>query len=306
MEIRTWLLLTMLMGTTASLACDVCGAAGSNSLGILPGFKKHFVSLRWNESSFVSRHTPASPESGTFTTAQSKEFFNVVDLWGRFYVHKRVQIFAFVPLAVRTKIDEDSGFERLSGLSDVSLLANYVILNTGDSLNKKVKHGLQAGGGIKLPTGRFGVVSNNELVIPNMQPGSGSFDVLFNAVYTLKVKSFGVNYDVNYRINTANKHQYRFGNRTNTALRGFYWKNIQRSVMMPYAGVYFEHADKDTKRQNVREYTGGQILAASIGMDVFIKNFGMGFQFMQPIHSSIAQGYVTPFQRWTTHVSFLF
>src|SRR6187402_3379639 len=96
-------------------ACDICGcAAGSNSLGILPGFKKHFVALRWNERSFTSSHTPSLSEDGSYTATEtsSKEYFNTLDVWGRFNVHKRLQLYAFVPFSVHAKIDNEFGTDR--------------------------------------------------------------------------------------------------------------------------------------------------------------------------------------------------
>jgi hypothetical protein len=287
------------------MACDVCGVAGTNSLGILPGFKKHFVAVRWNERSFLSKHSPSISEAGTYSATKSKEHFNTLDVWGRFYLHKRVQLFAFVPFSVNTKIDDAFGTDRFIGLSDISLVTNYVIINTGDSLKQKVKHNLLVGGGIKLPTGKYGRKGEAGIMIPNMQIGTGSFDFLLNTVYNMRVKSYGINYDFNYRINTANRKQYLFGNKFNTSVRGFYWHNIQKSVLMPNAGLYFEHM-KDFKNGSERVFTGGYSLMATAGMDVYIRNFGIGFNFMQPLKNNFAQGYVKPLQRYTINLSYLF
>jgi hypothetical protein len=299
------LLYAMLFFNTL-FACDVCGAAGGNSLGILPGFKKHFIAARWSERSFVSSHTPSLSETGIYTSTKSTEHFNTLDIWGRFYAHKRVQLFVFVPFSVNTKIDAEFGTDRFYGLSDISLMTNYVVVNTGDSLTHKVKHNLLLGGGIKLPTGKYGKEGAANMVIPNMQLGTGSFDFLFNTIYNLRVKSYGINFDFNYRVNTVNRKQYQFGNKFNTSIKGFYWHNIQRSVLMPNAGFYFEHSMKDFKNGIERVYTGGYSFMATAGIDLYIRSFGIGFNFMQPIKNNFAQGYVKAQQRYTINLTYLF
>jgi hypothetical protein len=307
MSKRVVTLIAVMTVYTASWCCDVCGcAAGINNVGILPGFNKHFMAIRWNERSFVSSHIAAWGVENKSGNMKSREYFNTIDLWGRYYVHNRIQLFAFIPFSVNIKNTLQYGAERFIGLSDVSLISNYILINTTDSIGRKVKHNVMIGGGIKLPTGAYGIKDRNETLIPNMQPGTGSFDMLLNLVYNMRLRSYGLNYDVNYRINTPNRHQYRFGNKMNTSLRAFYWYNVKRSVLMPHGGFYFEHGMKDFKHGIKRIYTGGYVFMTTVGMDVYIGNIGMALNYMHPLKHRIAEGYVRPQQQFTVTLNYLF
>lgn len=290
-----------------AVACDVCGCSGGgHSQGILPGFKKHFVAFRVSERGFDSRHIPliSRPEQEGQT---SKEYFTTFDLWGRIYLHKRLQLFTFIPYVYNVQNDSEFGTDIVKGLGDVSTMLSYVVFNTGDSLTHKLKHSLTLGGGIKLPTGKFGIKGeNSEILIPSMQPGSGTVDFLFSAAYNIRIRSFGINYDVNYRINTENKKQYRYGNKTNSTIRFLYWKTLDKVVLIPNTGFSMEHSAQDWNKGRYRTYSGGYVLSANLGVDTYIKNIGISVLFTQPFSYNIAKGFVDPVQRWTLNFSYLF
>ncbi len=78
-------------GSVAS-ACDVCGCSiGGNYFGILPQFHRHFVGIRHSEQSFRSAHSLNAARSGNF---DSDEDFRTVDVLGRFYPIRRLQMLA--------------------------------------------------------------------------------------------------------------------------------------------------------------------------------------------------------------------
>src|SRR5690606_15635754 len=116
---------------------------------------------------------------------------------------------------------------------------------TGDSLDKTFKHTLLAGGGVKLPTGAYNATNNGEVLSANMQPGTGSTDVLLNGIYTIRYKKLGLNTDFTYRINTKGKNDYRFGNRYNASANLFYWQDVNGLAVLPSVGVYYENAQPD-------------------------------------------------------------
>lgn len=288
-------------------ACDVCGfAINSLNTGILPGFRKHFVALRWSERSFVSEHTLPAIETGAYSPIRSKEAFHTIDLWGRYNPHRRLQLFYFIPFGIHQRTEEQIGTERFYGPGDMSVAINHILLNTGDSAHQQVKHTLLWGGGIKLPTGKYGIKNKNDIVVPNMQLGTGSVDFLLNASYTIRLGAFGFLYEAGYRIHTSNRRQYRFGNRLNSALRALYWYNLRRSILMPHIGMFFEHASRDRKNHIQRHYTGGYMLQATAGIDIFIRNIGMGMSFMQPAFHYLARGFVHPRQQYLVQLTYFF
>jgi hypothetical protein len=91
----------LVFGPVAS-ACDVCGCSiGGNYFGILPQFLRHFVGVRYSEQSYRSAHSPNAAQTGDF---DSDERFRTMDVLGRFYPTRRLQIIAMLP-GIRRRFD---------------------------------------------------------------------------------------------------------------------------------------------------------------------------------------------------------
>ncbi len=303
---RKALLLLLVLHTAASIkACDVCScSSGGSYYGILPQFQKHFIGVRWTGSSSTANHIPSYIADEIYKPA-TKLSLHSIELWGRFYVAKRIQIFAFVPFNVFRE-NESSVISSAYGLGDATLMANYAVINTGDSMLNKVKHTLLLGGGIKFPTGKFKNIDDGSATNPNMQTGTGSFDFIVNGVYTMRYKKAGINTEVSYRINTANKDNYRFGDRFNLSLKAFLWLKAKNISFLPNTGISFEHAEKNTRKNSIKYYTGGNTLYATAGMETYFKNLNIGVSFQQPLAYNLAEGLIKPGQRYTANLTFMF
>lgn len=284
----------------AAWGCDVCGCPSGQYLGILPQFHRHFVGLRWNYRTFRSfHHESAEP---------SREHFHTAELWGRFYPTRRLQLFAFVPFSHFRQHKDVDEVVTTAGLGDISVMANYLVFDTGDSLYTNWKHTLSVGTGVKVPTGRFRDVANGRTINPNMQLGTGSVDFSFSAIYTLRSGRFGVNTELGYRLNTPNVQGYRFGHRANVALRGFLWQRLGSSGLsiLPQAGVLAETAGIDRKRGVAQAFTGGNLLATSVGCDVYFRRFMLGASWQMPLASSLGDGNVSAGNRCTVQLVAMF
>jgi hypothetical protein len=203
----------------AASACDVCGCSiGGNYFGILPQFHRHFVGIRYSTQSFQSATSRKAAQLGNF---HSNEQFQTLDVLGRFYPTRRLQMLGLAPYHDFRR--EENGISSHSqGLGDVSILGNYIILDTGDSLRRNWQHTMTLGGGVKLPTGQHSLKnSEGELLLANMQPGTGSTDFMLSATYTLRRGAWGLATDVLGRLNTANHHDYHFGNRVSGSAKIF-------------------------------------------------------------------------------------
>lgn len=298
------ILLPVLSLSNNAVACDICGCSASGyQLGILPQYHKNFIGLRYNFRQFRSTHPL---ELGNVTNHTSREYYHTTELWGRWYPLKRLQLFAFVPFQY-FKREEGKTVTTVSGLGDITLVANYSLIdNTGD-LSRKWQHLFQAGGGIKLPTGKNGLSDPGGNIYQNFQPGSSSTDFILNAVYTLRHNQWGLNTDASYRINTTNKESYRFGNRFNTSLRAFYWQSLGKNVsLLPYAGVMYEHAAADREKSKNKDYTGGDMVHASVGADVYFKRFSAGAQLQTPVYQHLSEGYNKAYARISATVNYFF
>lgn len=303
-HILCWLL--VLYGTAAT-ACDVCGASGSSQgLGILPQFYRHFAGVQYQYRSFSSTHPGLTEQSAREHT---QEQYNTVQLWGRANVGKRLQLFAFVPFMSNTRhFEERNATSNYHGLGDVSALANVAIIKTADS--NRVRHMLLAGAGIKAPTGkRYSQNAQTDDGILNIQPGTGSWDALLNANYTLRYALWGLNAEASYTLTTANKEDYKYGNRLGTSLQAFYWLRAGSFTILPQAGLRYEYTLHDYDnytRKWLNEQTGGNMLFATAGAQVYYKQLGLQFSYFIPVHQYYAAGYVTAGQRIDAGIFFLF
>lgn len=282
------------ISATATYACDVCGAStGGQSLGLLPQYSKHFIGVQHQHRYYSSVHTPLSD---TKPVAYSDEYYNTTQLWGRYTVGSRVQLFAFVPYQYNTRYLSGTTTQ-MSGVGDITLLANVNIIRTADTADAILKHMLQAGVGIKMATGSYKGVSQLEREgLPNMQPGSGSWDVPVNVNYTVRYNKLGANLDAAYTITTANNDNYKYGNRLNTQLAAFYAVNAGSVVLMPQLGMRYEYALHDYDnydRKWLNEQTGGSITYAMAGVQVYYGSVGVQATYYKPVAQQYADGNVT-------------
>lgn len=279
-----------------STACDVCGCAGGSAyMGILPEFHRHFVGTRWYYRQFESTHRNGNNVSKT------QEVFNTFDLWGRFYPHKRIQLFAFVPYNLYFQHQSDGNTVRVNGLGDVSLIANFVLIPA--KTGKLWTQTLLVGGGVKLPTGQR--VAGIE---DNMQPTTGSTDAILNANYTLRRKTLGMNVEVNGRLNSVNARHYQFGNRLNVAARVFVWKQLSKTLtILPQAGVALEMAAKDKHYNVAQDQSGGNVLLTTLGTEVYLgKHLALNVNWQQPIVQNLTSGDIKAQSRLQTTLTVLF
>jgi hypothetical protein len=261
-----------------SNACDVCGCSfGGNYYGVLPQFSKHFAGIRYQHRSFVSKGLSDKGDE-----VETQDVFNKLELWGRFYPHKRIQIFGFVPYVFNSqKVIGDN--QSVQGLGDVLLNLNYTILNTGDSVDYKFRQLFLVGFGTKAPTGNYNTKINGEQLHANMQTGTGSWDYLANVIYTIRYKSVGLSTDLTYKYNGVNNDKYRFGDKVNSAMNIFFWDKYWGVTIMPLGGIYYEFAYVDVLNQYKQKATGGSAVFGNIGLDIYWKKISLSMLTQLPI-----------------------
>ncbi|HTM66008.1 MAG TPA: hypothetical protein VL093_06800 [Flavipsychrobacter sp.] len=300
------LCMLLLCAAAYSRACTVCGCSASNQyLGILPQYNKHFIGLQYQFRNFESHHVPGEADE---TNSVSNEYYNTVQLWGRFNVGKHLQLFAFLPYVSNLK-KEDGVATTISGLGDATVLVNYRILGSKES-SSDWKQNLQAGGGVKLPTGAYDVNSIQYTEgLPNMQPGTNSWDFIANANYTLRHKQTGINIDASYTMTTPNSIQYKYGNRFSAGALGFYWLQKKSWSILPQAGLRFDVAGTDYDNYSYRwenDMSGGEQLYASAGVQAYYKRVGVQLMGHLPLMQHYASGLVKAGFKTEAGVYFLF
>lgn len=285
-------------------ACDVCGCSlGGNYFGILPLYNKNFVGLRWSQARFHSYIAPTQ----YLSAQQSNDTYQKMELWGRFYAAKRLQIFTFIPYVYNDMRGTDQ-VVFAQGLGDINLLANYVLLNTSED-NRDFKQTLIAGGGIKLPSGKFSLTDKGKIINRNFQMGTGSVDFLANIVYTARYKKSGLNLETGYKINTRNRDDHLFGNQYRASVQLFVWQKFGPVSLLPHAGINFEQAARHKDGNIIQANTGGQAWLASGGLDVYLGRFTIGVNHQSPFsqhYNSDVTAQITSKGRWTTSLTYNF
>lgn len=289
----------MLMTIKPILSCDVCGCSIGNGFStILPQFNKNFVGLRGSYARFNSHHVDDYQKVNHDKSTS-------MELWGRFYIHKRIQLLATLPYNIRSR-QEEGITTTMYGFGDASLSVNYTLINkNADSL--KYKHLLLIGYGIKFPTGKHDAEANSSLANIYLQPGSGAFDYLFNLLYTIRRNRLGFSNDLQYRYCGENLQQYSFGNKYSLSSRLFYWKKLGRSCnFLPSAGVIFEKYDKDLNKGYIQEETGGYINSLSLGCELYYKRIFLSINYNQPVNQHLGNGNIQSLAKIQLNTSFVF
>ena len=306
MRILTRLLLVFITlgNSLESDACDVCGGSGNiQGLGLLPQFSSHLAGIQYLYSSSASDHPSLFADKPNEVSAQS---VTTLQLWGKYKLSKRFQLFAFLPYVYNNNTDGTQSL-RSKGFGDASVIANISIPLAENNSNKRL---LLAGAGLKLPTGKYVPVKDaSQYVLPNTQAGSGSWDIIGNVNYTVKAAKWGYNIDATYLLTTTNEYQYKFGNRCNISGTAFYSIGQKNLKMLPQCGIRLEYSlhDYDNyEKKWLNEQTGGTMSFISAGAQFFYKKLGLKSIVYIPAYQNYAVGYVHTNTRFETGIFILF
>lgn len=287
-----------------SRGCEVCGCAlSSHQFGILPQFQRHMVALRFDYRSFESTHPPLFSNDVIKT---SYERFYITQVWTRFALGKKWQIFAFVPIQLHHKIEDEISTKNF-GLGDISLMSMYNLIENRQIGNSIWNHNLQIGGGIKLPTGAYDMLDHEGYWIPGLQLGSGTVDWLANINYILRTPSLGFLFENSFRINNYNSEtDFEYGDRFLTALNVFYVSWYKDKQILPTGGLVFEYSGQDLHDGVFNEFSGEHNLGARVGVDMFHSGFATGISATLPINQEMGGSNIKSGIRFNAYFSLIF
>jgi hypothetical protein len=271
-------------------ACDMCGGgAGSQYIGLLPGLNRNFVGVQFLTGNFTSRfpsiyHLKPRPDDVI------NDSYNTIQIWGRHSIGKKYQIFAFLPYQYNVRYINGSRVFH-AGIGDITILLNRTILNREIAGRH---HTMFGGVGINLPTGGTTSFDNNaQSQFPSMKPGTGTYDFMLNANYTIQSNKFGFNLDPSIVLTTASSDGYKFGNRFSVGAVAFYKLSKAKFLITPQAGIKYEYATQDyyNYKQNwANIYSGGGILFSSMGLQIAYRSLGLRFIGNLPLAQHYANG----------------
>jgi hypothetical protein len=263
----------LLLISEISYACEICGCANNNfQIGLLPNFRKYFIGLRYSTARYNSTLKDSPSE-------YSRDYYRSFELWGG-YQFKKVQVMAFLPYLVSTKISDD-GKVHSNGMGDMIVMANYRVwskMSMNEDMTRTSKNELWLGGGIKLPTGVSKVdVSQTNFNVGdfNSQPGTGSVDYLMNATHNFIWNNSGIVTNATYRYNTTNSQNYHFGNRMYLSSSFFQTFKIKKVKLRPMAGFSYLKNDVNTFGGNKIEGSNGYTFSGVGGVNLIFGKFGI-------------------------------
>lgn len=282
--------------TFTANACDVCGCQmGGMSLGIMPQKSSNFVGLNYNYAHFKAA---INHNSTYFDDEYSNDSYQSVDLVGKFNINKLLWAYAVLPYGYNI-MDGSHQSAQTNGLKDPLVMGFVKIIDVQpDSANKNWHHLLNIGVGLKAPLGEFNLrdTSNlsfgetTQIINPNFQLGSGSWDYLAALSYKVKYKKIGLASEQIFKYNTINTNNYRFGNQYNTSLNVFSWWFNKGYSFLPFAGVYYEWADvhREFERQSSVSNSGGNAWFLNLGGKVIYNNWGLNITAQAPIQQNFS------------------
>ena len=276
--------------------CDACGCSASGGgMGFNSMIDRNFVGIRYFSQSYSSR-------DGIFNDSPwIDENFNTMQVWARIPVAKNLQLSALLPYHFHNR-QLSTGRQSIEGLGDITVLGMYTFYRT-EADTTMLRHTLQAGAGIKAPTGKYDT-ENTGSVNPSFQVGTGSWDYLFAAEYVVSLRKWGLNTMVNYTLKTENGQQYRFGNQFNYAATLFYVAEKGNFTLVPQAGLAGEIYEGNEQYGEELPDTAGDIVFGKVGVEAGMGKFSVGLNGMLPINQNLTGGRVEANYRWSLNLNY--
>jgi hypothetical protein len=278
--------------------CDACGCSASGgSMGFASMLNSNFVGIRYFKQRYRSRNALYSD------APWGDENYNTTQIWARIPIVNSVQISFLIPYHSHNRIIED-GFQEISGLGDITVIAMYEIYRTKKD-SAIFSHSLQIGAGLKAPTGAFTTLNNTGSVNKSFQLGTGSWDFQFLSEYIIRRKKIGLNTMLNYVWKSENNLFYRYGNQVNYAATMFYLFDKNKVSFAPQFGIAGEIYASNFHHKQIEKLTKGEVLFGRIGLEVGRKNWSLGVNGMLPISQNLASKNIEAAYRWSINLNYI-
>ncbi len=299
MNISKKLLLAAAMSLLAFLpvqevkACDVCAMFS----GATPNILKNRAGLYFRYRSFDGLYdglnfqkTSHFPDGVPIPTPDNpalvKEQYASSIFYGRWFFKPRWNVQLQLPLVYNTASVGDFT-QSIGGLGDANIMVNAAVV---DIASEKQSIQLFLGAGIKLPTGaKFREIADY-LEWYELQGTTGSWDALFRADLSWRRNKFGIISSNMFRLNTADKHEMRFGNFLNITTNAFYLVDLSEAKyqLMPSAGAFLEmYSGREHYRLEVLD-TGGSTLFGTVGITLFLNKVALRAELQVPVWQKLS------------------
>lgn len=293
-----------LFSTTIAFACDICGCGvGSYYIGILPEYNKRFIGLRYQYKTLQTHLGP----TGQITPLSTDETYQTAELWGGWNIGNKFRVLAFLPYNFNERQSQANAGQK-DGLGDIAVMGYYNLFTNKHGVgNKLMVHSLWLGAGVKLPMGKY--EPSERLAVQespnNFQLGTASTDFTFNVAYDVRLNDLGMNLNINYKVNTENKYEYRYGNKlTTNALLYYKFRVLPTLTIAPNAGVLYETASKDIENNKYKvDVSGGYSTSGVLGAEIAFSKFSVGANYQHVMSQELASNRAKAGNRLMVHLS---
>lgn len=293
----------LLLAPHPGRACDICGCF----MGITPYDNQSGVSLMHRYRIFNGYQQLG--QSAQFFPAGARPFFpsplnsdngykhnhvgdptdfeafRVLELRGKYFLSRRVELNAFVPYVMNTS--QITGKQlNASGVGDVTVFAGYHLIRAIETAG--VQSRLIVGGGIKLPTGEYRRENAQGQRYPLLnQVGTGTTDGFIYANYIGSFHSFGLSVNSSYRRSAENTYRNSLAPSTATFASLFYRVPLGTDWQIyPSAQFFYEKTDGEMlEGQLTGEHAMNNALLGP-GLDIYYKNVSLNTSFQLPVYTA--------------------
>ncbi|MBI1184967.1 hypothetical protein GC194_11890 [bacterium] len=260
------ILLLVLMQAQWLVAHGVDGCMGNMQLGLnqLQGNTNFFsintllVRDQWSSIDFWG--SPSITHNNTFITQINAKFFLKEKLAIRFNT-------AYLR-------NHEMGFDTdysVRGMADSKLMLEYFVFNRKNEHNSSF---LSFATGVELPTG-----TQNQLLLQNFSPGSGSYDIPLAVNYLYSKNFSGIKLQAFYQINNHSKAIVQYGDNYAASMSFFKMLGKKNWHLVPQAGFSFigyKNSVSIYKNKVIENNNAFASLMASAGLTLEKKNWTAG------------------------------
>ncbi|MBL8003426.1 MAG: transporter [Flavobacteriales bacterium] len=277
--IRSLLSGALALATLPSLGCDVCGMF----MSLQPHDRTSTIGLSWRmryrEGTYTSTGFALAKHGGAdhaTVDTRYREIYQVADLRADLWFGQRWAVLGSLPLVNNYQSVDGLTTADMYGVGDALVIGRYLLAGTHcGPEEQRARHRLMLGAGLKLPTGASDRTFNGGPVGPDLQPGTGTVDVLGSLEYLYRKGAWGAGLNAIGRFNGV--HQgYRFGHGLNLTGEAFRLFEAQAIRFMPSAGGYLELASLDAMNGAPVEGTGGPTLFTHLASRVWWRSWSLG------------------------------
>ena len=208
-----------------------------------------------------------------------------MELRGKYFLAKSLEVNAFVPYAMNTS--QINGRQlNLSGIGDVTVFAGYHLIRAIETVG--VQSRLIVGGGLKLPTGDFrrGEAPGRRYPVLN-QPGTGTTDGFVYANYIGSYRGAGLSLNGSYRRGAANRFDESLAPGVTAFANLFYRLALNQNWQVyPSAQFFYEKTEGELFEGRL---TGEHAMNNALlgpGLDVYYKNLSLNTSVQFPVYTA--------------------